>query len=132
MGPRSIQEPCLHQESNPELLKTVITCLCNLLESSFIVILIFVRNNDTSCNIVCEMMWVGHVAHIGVKGTAYKLLVRKPEGKRPLGRSRHRWVDNIKIYLVEIAWHGVDWIGVVQDRYKRRAFVNTVINLLVP
>jgi hypothetical protein len=63
------------------------------------------------------------------KRNAYKLLVRKPEGKRPLGRSRPRSVDNIKIDLLEIGWGGVDWIGIAQDRYKWRALVNAVTNL---
>jgi hypothetical protein len=58
--------------------------------------------------------------------------VGKPEGKRPLGRPRHRWVDNIKMDLLEIGWGGVDWIGLAEDRDKWRALVNVVINLKVP
>jgi hypothetical protein len=58
--------------------------------------------------------------------------VRKPEGKRPLGRPRRRWVDNIKIDLLEIGWGGVDWICLAQDKDKRRALVNAVMNLPVP
>jgi hypothetical protein len=57
--------------------------------------------------------------------------VGKPEGKRPLGRPRHRWMDNIKIDLREIGWYGMDWIGVAQDRNQWRVLVNTVINLQV-
>jgi hypothetical protein len=56
----------------------------------------------------------------------------KPEGKRPLGRLRRRWVDNIKMDLGEIAWGGVGWIGLSQDRDRWRALVNAVINLRVP
>jgi hypothetical protein len=56
----------------------------------------------------------------------------KLEGKRPLGRPRHRWVDNIKIDLREIEWDGMDWIDVAQDGYQWRALMNTVINLRVP
>jgi hypothetical protein len=56
----------------------------------------------------------------------------KPEGKRPLGRSGHRWVDNIKMDLREIGWGGMDWIDLAQDRDQWRALVNTVMNLLVP
>jgi hypothetical protein len=56
----------------------------------------------------------------------------KPEGKRPLGRSRRRWVDNIKMDLREIEWGGMDWIDPAQDRNQWRALVNTVINLRVP
>jgi hypothetical protein len=55
-----------------------------------------------------------------------------PEGKRPLGRPRHRWVDNINIYLREIGWDGVDWIDMAQDRNQWRALVNTVLYLRVP
>jgi hypothetical protein len=56
------------------------------------------------------------VAWIGDKRNVYRLLVRKPEGKRPLGRPRHRWMDNIKMDLLEIVWNVVDWIGLAQDR----------------
>jgi hypothetical protein len=69
---------------------------------------------------------------MGEKGNAYRLLVGKPEGKRPLRRSRCRWVDNIKMNLLEIVWGGVDWIGLAQDRDKWRALVNAVMNLQVP
>jgi hypothetical protein len=58
--------------------------------------------------------------------------VRKPEGKRPLGRPRYRWVDNIKINLREIGCNGVDWIDLAQDRDRWRALVNTIMNLRVP
>jgi hypothetical protein len=58
---------------------------------------------------------------MGEKRNAYRLMVRKPEGKSPLGRPRRRWVDNNKIDLVEIGWGGVDWIGLAQDREKWRA-----------
>jgi hypothetical protein len=66
------------------------------------------------------------------KQNAYRILVGKPEGKRPLGRPRRRWVDNIKMDLREIGWGGVDWIDLAQDRDQWRALVNTVMNLLVP
>jgi hypothetical protein len=59
-------------------------------------------------------------------------LVRKPEGKRPVGRPRWRWVNNIKMDLMEIKWDGVDWIGMAQDRDKWRAVVNAVMSLQVP
>jgi hypothetical protein len=68
----------------------------------------------------------------GEKRTAYKILVGTPEGKRPLGRPRRRWVDNIKMDLGEIGRNGVGWIDMAQDRDQRRALVNTVINLRVP
>jgi hypothetical protein len=63
---------------------------------------------------------------------AYRLLVGKPEGKRPLGRPRRRWVDNIKMDLGEVGWSDVDWIGLAQDRNRWRALVNSVLNLRVP
>jgi hypothetical protein len=69
---------------------------------------------------------------MGEKRNVYRLLVRKPEGKRPLGRQRHRWIDNIKMVLLEIGLIVVDWIGLAQDRYRWRALVNSVMNLRVP
>jgi hypothetical protein len=69
---------------------------------------------------------------MGEKGNAYSLLVGEPEGKRPLGSPRRRWIDNIKTNPVEIGWSGVDWIGLAQDRDTWRALVNAVMNLQVP
>jgi hypothetical protein len=69
---------------------------------------------------------------MGEKRNLYRLLVGKPEGKRPLGRPRHRWIDNIKTDLLEIGLSVVDWIGLAQDRYRWRALVNSVVNLRVP
>jgi hypothetical protein len=63
---------------------------------------------------------------------ACRILIGKPEGKRPLGRLRRRWVDNIKMDLGEIGWDGVDWIKLVQDMDQWRAVVNTVMSLRVP
>jgi hypothetical protein len=65
---------------------------------------------------------------MGNKSNAYRIFVGKPGGKRPLGRRRYRWVDNIKMDLREISWGGVDWIDMAQHRYQWRALVNTVIN----
>jgi hypothetical protein len=79
-----------------------------------------------------RMRWAGHVAQMGEKRNVYRLLVGKPEGKRPLGRTRRRWIDNIKMDLVEIGVSVVDWIGLAQDRYSWRALVNSVMNLRVP
>jgi hypothetical protein len=79
-----------------------------------------------------RMKWVGHVARIGEKRNVCRLLVGKPEGKRPLGRQRRKWIDNIKMDLLEIGWGGVDLIGLAQDRYRWRALVNAVMNLRVP
>jgi hypothetical protein len=68
----------------------------------------------------------------GEKRNAYRLLVGKPEGKRPLGRARRRWVDNIRMDLGEEGWGDVDWIGLAQDRNRWRALVNSALNLRVP
>jgi hypothetical protein len=69
---------------------------------------------------------------MGKKRNVYRLLVGKPEGKRPVGRPRRRWMDNIKMDLLEIGLSVVDWIGLAQDRYRWRGLVNSVMNLRVP
>jgi hypothetical protein len=69
---------------------------------------------------------------MGEKRKLYRLLAGKPEGKRPLWRPRRRWIDNIKMDLLEIGLNSVDWIDLAQDRYSWRALVNSVINLRVP
>jgi hypothetical protein len=69
---------------------------------------------------------------MGETRNAYRIMVGKPDGKRPLGRPRRRLVDNIKIDLREIEWDGMDWIDLAQDRDQWRAIVNTVMNLRVP
>jgi hypothetical protein len=79
-----------------------------------------------------RMRWAGHVARMGAKRNACRILVGNPEGKRPLGRPRRRWVNNIKMDLGEIGWDGVDWIDLAQDRNQWRALVNAVMNFQVP
>jgi hypothetical protein len=69
---------------------------------------------------------------MGKKRNVYRLLVGKPEERRPLGRLRRRWMYNIKMDLLEIGLNDVDWIGLAQDRYRWRALVNSVMNLWVP
>jgi hypothetical protein len=69
---------------------------------------------------------------MGEKRNAYRSLVGRPEGKRPPGRPRRRWADNIKMDLGEIRWGGMEWIDLAQDRDQWRALVNTVMNLRVP
>jgi hypothetical protein len=69
---------------------------------------------------------------MGAKRNVYRLLVGKPEGKRLLGRQRRRWMDNIKMDLLEIGLNVLDWIGLAQDRYRWRALVNSVMNFRVP
>ena len=79
-----------------------------------------------------RMKWAEHVARMGEERGAYRVLVGKPEGKRPLDRPRRRWVDNIRMYLQEVGCGYVDWIGLAQDRERWRTLVNAVMNLRVP
>jgi hypothetical protein len=69
---------------------------------------------------------------MGEKRNAFRLLVVKPEGKRPLGRPRRRWMYNIRMYLGEVGWGDVDWISLALDRKRWRAIVNAVMNLREP
>jgi hypothetical protein len=78
-----------------------------------------------------RLRWAGHVARMGERRGAYRALVEKPEGRRPLGRPRRRWEDNIKMDLGEVGWRGIYWIDLAQDRDRWRAFVYTVMNLRV-
>jgi hypothetical protein len=96
--------------------------LCDLYTSPSIIRIIKLR----------RMRWAGHVARMGEKRNAYRLLVGKLDGKRPLGRPRRRWVDNIRMDLGEVGRGDVDWIGLAQDRNRWRALVNSVLNLQVP
>jgi hypothetical protein len=79
-----------------------------------------------------RMRWVGHVARMGERRNVYRLLVGKPEGKRPLGRPRCRWIDNINMDPLETGLSVVDWIGLAQNRYRWRALVNVVMNCRFP
>jgi hypothetical protein len=79
-----------------------------------------------------RMRWAGHVARMGEVRCAYNILVGRPEGRRPLGRPKRRWEDNIKMDLGEIVFGDVDWIHLAQDRDRWRAVVNTVMKLRVP
>jgi hypothetical protein len=72
------------------------------------------------------------ISGMGEKRNTYRILVGKPEDKRPLGRPRRRWVDNIKMDRRGIGWDGMDWIALAQDRDQWRVLVNTVMNLRVP
>jgi hypothetical protein len=78
-----------------------------------------------------RMRWVGHVACMGEERKVYKVLVGKPEGRRPLGRPRRRWEDGIRMDLRVIGLGGVDWIRLAQDRYRWRTVVSAVTNLRV-
>jgi hypothetical protein len=79
-----------------------------------------------------RMGWARHVTRMGEERNPYRLLMGKPEGRRPLGRPRRRWVDNIRIDLGEMGWGDVDWIGLAQDRNRWRALVKAVMNLRLP
>jgi len=75
------------------------------------------------------MRWAGHVARKGERRGVYRILVGSPEGKRPLGRYRRRWKDNIEMDLQEVGYRGMDWIELAEDRDSWRALVNAVMNL---
>jgi len=78
-----------------------------------------------------RMRWAGHVVHMGEERGVYRVLVGKPEGRRPLGRPRHRWVDNMRMDLQEVRCGYMDWIGLAQDRDRWRTLVSEVMNLRV-
>jgi len=79
-----------------------------------------------------RMRWARHVARMGEEMGVYRFLVRKPEGRRPMGRPRRRWVDNIRMDLQEVVCVYMDWIGRAQDRDRWRTLVSAVMNLRVP
>ena len=79
-----------------------------------------------------RMRWAGHVARMGEESGVYRVLVGKLEGKRPLGRPRHIWVDNIRTDLQDVGCGYMDWIGLAQDRDRWQTLVSTVMNLQVP
>ena len=79
-----------------------------------------------------RMRWAGHVARMGEEREVYRLLVGKLEGRRPLGRPRRRWVDNVRMDLQEVGFGYMDWIVLAQDRDSWRTLVSAVMNLRVP
>jgi hypothetical protein len=79
-----------------------------------------------------RMRWAGHPGQMRKKRNAHRILVGKPEGKRPLRKPKRRWVDNIKMKFRELGWGGMDLINMVQGRYQWRALANTVMKLVVP
>jgi len=79
-----------------------------------------------------RVRWAGHVARRGEERGMYRVLVGKPEGKRPLGGPRRRWVDDIRMDPQEVGCGYVDWIGLAQDSDRWRTFVSAVMNLRVP
>ena len=79
-----------------------------------------------------RMRWAGHVARMGEERWMYRVFVGKPEGKRPLGRPRRRWVNNIRMDHQQVGCEYMDWIGLAQDRDRWRTLVSAVMNLRVP
>jgi len=79
-----------------------------------------------------RMKWAGHMARMGEERGVYRVLLGKPEGRRPLGRPRHRWVDNIRMDLQKVGCGYMDWIGLAQGRDRWRTLVSAVMNLRVP
>jgi hypothetical protein len=79
-----------------------------------------------------RMRWAGNVARMGERSGVYMVLVGKPEGKRPIGRPRHRWEYNVQIDLQEVGCGDMDWIDLAQDRDRWRALVHAVMNVRVP
>jgi hypothetical protein len=79
-----------------------------------------------------RMRWAGHVAFMGEERSVHRVLVGKPEGKRPLGRPRHRWEDNIKMDLQEVGGSCGDWMELAQDRDRWQTLVSTVKNFRIP
>jgi hypothetical protein len=85
--------------------------------------------NDTKSR---RLRWAGQVEHMGDRRGVYRVLVGKPEGKRPLGRLKRKWEDNIKMDLQEVGCEGLEWIELAEDLDSWRALVNVVMNLRVP
>jgi hypothetical protein len=96
-----------------------------------ILILLTVKQNIIRQIKSRRMRWAGHVARVGEERNVYRVLMGKPEGKRPLERPRRRWEYGIRMDLREIGWGSVDWIQLDQDRDRWRDFVNMVMNLRV-
>jgi hypothetical protein len=93
------------------------------------------ENSGVTPRVGHDLLLIDHfqfISHPIIASYIKQTLVGKPEGKRPLGRPRRRWVDNIKMDLREIGWDGVDWVDLAQDRDQWRALVNTVMNLRIP
>jgi hypothetical protein len=78
-----------------------------------------------------RMRWAGHVGRMGERRGVYRVLVGRPEGKRPLGKPRSRWEGNIKLDLREVECGGMDWVDLAEDRDRRQTFVNSVMNIRV-
>ena len=106
-------------------------------------ILLSLKHNEELSDLYCSsyivrgmkprrMRWTGHMVCMGVERGVYSVLVGKPEGKRPLGRPRRRWVDNIRMDLQEVGCGYMDWFGLAQDRDRWRTLVSAVMNIRVP
>jgi hypothetical protein len=112
----------------------VLTVDCKLINFVFQIFPSFipVMSADFTFYIVQVSPFISFGSCKDFRRTAYRLLVGMPEGKRPLGRPRRMWIDNIKMNLLVVGLNVVDWIGFAQNRYRWRALVNSVLNLRVP
>jgi hypothetical protein len=112
--------------------------MCFVIVQRFFLFLVFIHSRYKGkvrwYNVVKSrrMRWVGHVARIGEGSGVHRVLVGRPEGRRPLGRPRRRWEDNIKRDLQEVGGDCGDWMERAQDRDRWRALVSTVMNFRVP
>jgi hypothetical protein len=110
-------------------------CNDNIMKKCWTGLIALSEKDFTRCFLLLGRAYIpsaGHVARMEKKRNECRILVGNPEGKRPLGRSRCRWVDNINNHLWEIGWNGMNWIVVAHDTDQWRALVNTVMNLWVP
>ena len=122
---------------------TVFCTLCSPCTQLFIFCLRTILCNEELNDLYCSpnivrviksrrIRWAGHVARMGEERGVYSVLLGKPKGRRPLGRPRRRWVDNIRTDLQEVGCVYMDWIGLAQDRDRWRTLVSAVMNLRVP
>ena len=107
-------------------------CSANLISIFFSCLILTLYKLFEKLILLLLMRLAGHVARMGEERGLHRMLVGKPEGKRPLGRPRLRWEDNIRMDLQEVGCGGMDWIGLAQDRDRWRALLNAVMNLRVP
>ena len=112
------------ERANCRSLKDIIKCLkCKKRITQILIVVVW------NMEIIFSWKWAGHVARMGEERGVYRVLLGKPERRRPLGRLRRRWVDNIRMDLQEVGCGHMDWIGLAQDRDSWWKLVSTVMNL---